>query len=131
MPHNPTHPAAQGTNAPLSLVPGANGAATRSQTMRAASAPIATASVPAASGGGYSVQISSQRSEADAQAAFRSLQRKYPDLLGSYQPAIRRADLGDRGVYYRVQVGPFASEQATELCSRLQTAGGQCVVQRN
>jgi cell division septation protein DedD len=112
-------------NAPLSLSP--NAAAARATTMRTASAPSAA---PAA-GGGYSVQVSSQRSEADAQAAFRSLQRKYPDVLGGYQANIRRADLGEKGVYYRVQVGPFASDQATELCSRLQSAGGQCVVQRN
>jgi cell division protein FtsN len=52
-------------------------------------------------------------------------------VLGGYQANIRRADLGEKGVYYRVQVGPFASDQATELCSRLQSAGGQCVVQRN
>ena len=31
------------------------------------------------SGGGYAVQVSAQRSEAEAQAAFRSMQAKYPD----------------------------------------------------
>jgi cell division protein FtsN len=45
---------------------------------------------------------------------------------------IRRAELGDKGVYYRAMVGPFTSvEQATELCSSLKAAGGQCVVQKN
>ena len=41
------------------------------------------ASEPAASGGGYAVQVTSQRSEADAQAEFRSLQAKFPTQLGS------------------------------------------------
>ncbi len=83
-------------------------------------------------GGGYSVQVSSQRSEAEAEAAFRALQAKYPQELGSRRPMVRRADLGAKGVYYRALVGPFASgEQATELCSKLKAAGGSCIIQRN
>jgi len=78
------------------------------------------------------VQVASQRSEADAQASFKSLQQKYPSVLGGYQVIVRRADLGDKGVYYRAQVGPFATaEQANEMCSSLKSAGGQCIVQRN
>lgn len=120
-------------NAPLSLAPPPAGGAARApaaRTATVASAPsVATAS---AGGGGYAVQVSSQRSEAEAQAAFRALQSKYPDQLGGQQPVIRRADLGDKGVFYRVQVGPFgSSDQASELCSSLKNAGGSCVVQRN
>jgi cell division septation protein DedD len=96
--------------------------------MRTASAPAAA---PATEGGSF-VQVSSQRSEADAQAAFRALRAKYPDVFGDHQPVIRRADLGDKGVFFRAQVGPFASiGQATEFCSSLKAAGGECVVQRN
>ena len=83
-------------------------------------------------GGGYAVQISSQRSEAEAQSSFRDLQAKYPSVLGGRQPMVRRADLGEKGVYYRAMVGPFASaDQATELCSDLKAAGGSCIVQKN
>ena len=86
----------------------------------------------AAPGGGYVVQISSQRSEADAQASYRALQNKFPSVLGSRAPLIKRADLGDKGVYYRAMVGPFASsEEAAQVCGNLKTAGGQCVVQKN
>jgi hypothetical protein len=78
------------------------------------------------------VQISSQRSETEAQASFRSLQAKFPSILGDRAPIIRRADLGDRGIYFRAMVGPFASvDQATQFCGSLKSAGGQCVVQRN
>jgi hypothetical protein len=102
-----------------------------------ASAPPARASAPPAavggnSGGNYAVQISSQRSEAEAQSAFRGLQGKYPSQLGSRQPLIHRVDLGEKGIYYRAMVGPFASaNEAGELCSSLKAAGGQCIVQRN
>ena len=68
------------------------------------------------------MQVSSQRSEAEAQAAFRALQAKYPTQLGSREPIIRRADLGDKGIYYRALVGPFASmEQAAGVCSQPQS----------
>jgi SPOR domain len=95
-------------------------------------APTAPARTAAAETGNYVVQVASQRSEADAQASFKALQQKYPSVLGSYQAVFRRADLGDRGVYYRAQVGPFATaEEANDMCSSLKSAGGQCIVQRN
>jgi cell division septation protein DedD len=85
-----------------------------------------------ASGSGYSVQVTSQRSEAEAQTAFRTLQAKFPAQLSGREPIIRRADLGDKGTYYRALVGPFASaEQAAGICSGMKAAGGNCIVQRN
>jgi hypothetical protein len=82
--------------------------------------------------GGYLVQVSSQRSEVDAEASYRALQDKFPAVLGSRSPVIKRADLGDKGVYYRAAVGPFGTpDEASEFCGSLKTAGGQCVVQRN
>jgi hypothetical protein len=82
--------------------------------------------------GGYLVQVSSQRSETDAQASYRALQAKFPSVLGSRPPVIKRADLGEKGIYYRAMVGPFGSpEEASQVCGNLKSAGGQCVVQRN
>jgi cell division septation protein DedD len=83
-------------------------------------------------GGGYALQVSSQHSEAEARASFRALQAKFPQQLGDRQGFIRRANLGAKGVYYRVFVGPFASaEQASSLCGSLKAAGASCFVQRN
>jgi len=129
--HNPPSSANASANAPLSLAPqGAPAAEPRTPVANAA--PVQTAPSAPAGGGGYLVQVSSQRSEADAQATFRTLQGKYPDVLGSHQPLIRRADLGEKGVYYRAMVGPFGTpEEASQFCGSLKTAGGQCVVQRN
>jgi hypothetical protein len=91
------------------------------------------AASPAASGSGsYLVQVSSQRNEADAQASFKALQGKFPAVLGSQTPVIKRADLGEKGVYYRALVGPFGtSEEAAQFCNSLRSAGGQCFVPRN
>jgi SPOR domain len=127
-------------NAPLSLSPQAAQAApppaAEPRTRMAATQPvqIAPQAAPsaAASGGGYLVQVSSQRNEADAQASYRALQGKFPSVLGSRSPVIKRADLGDKGVYYRAMVGPFGSpDEAKQFCGSLTSAGGQCVVQRN
>ena len=124
-------------NAPLSLSPDASAAPAARAPMRtaavAAPAPIARAAKPAAAASGsYAVQVSSQRSEADAQAAFRSLQAKFPNQLGGKQALIHKVELGDKGIYYRAMVGPFANaNEASELCSGLKAAGGQCIVQRN
>jgi hypothetical protein len=99
---------------------------------RAAPQVIARTTTETAESGGYVVQVSSQRTEADAQASYRMLQSKYPTVLGNRRAIIKRADLGDRGIYFRAHVGPFASaDEAGALCSSLKEAGGQCVVQRN
>lgn len=118
-------------NMPLSLVPQAR-SEPAARTRVASTEPTQIApSAPAASGG-YLVQISSQRNEADAKASFRALQNKFRSVLGSQTPLIKRADLGSKGVYYRAMVGPFGtSEQAAQFCGNLKSAGGQCIIQRN
>src|SRR5712664_1326374 len=77
--------------------------------------------------GGYLVQVASQRSEVDAKAFYRALQDKFPAVLGSRSPLIKRADLGEKGVYYRAMVGPFGTpDEASQFCGSLITAGGRC-----
>jgi SPOR domain len=117
--------AAQGTAEPnrphLAAVPIAS--------VEANSTPAVTAPVL---GSGYAVQVTSERSESGAQAAFRALQAKYPNQLRGRQAMIRRADLGAAGLYYRALVGPFASaETAAKSCRRLKAAGGDCVILKN
>ena len=112
---------AQSNRADLAVTPMA--------TDNASSTALVTASVL---GGGYAVQVLSERSESKAQAAFQALQAQYPNQLGGRQPIIRRADLGAMGTYYRTLVGPFASaEKATRFCSRLKAAGGDCIIQKH
>lgn len=99
-----------------------------------AAAPVQTASTdPTQTGSGaYVVQVASQRSESDAMGSWRALQTKYPNLLGNYRATVKKVDLGDKGIYYRAQVGPFASrDQANDLCQSLRAQGGDCVVNKN
>jgi hypothetical protein len=96
-----------------------------------ASTPL-TATEPATTGqSGYVVQVSSQRSADQAQAAFADMQRRYRSILGGFKANIQRADLGARGTYYRVRVGPMASRNAAlQICEQLKSAGGSCFVTR-
>ncbi|WP_139315249.1 SPOR domain-containing protein [Mongoliimonas terrestris] len=94
----------------------------------AAPAPVATAP---ASGSAAFVQVSSQRSEAAAVSAFQSLQKKFPSLLGGVSPDVQRADLGEKGIYYRARIGQPTREAAINLCERLKSAGGDCLIARN
>lgn len=90
----------------------------------------ARASGPPAGSGGVLVQVSAQRTEDAARSTYRTLQSRYPSILGPYQAAIIRADLGDRGIYYRVRIGPFSSNDAARLCDDLKAAGGDCILAR-
>jgi hypothetical protein len=133
-PRTPSSTANANANAPLSLSPQATAPALAAEprTRIAANNPVQIAPQATPGAGSYLVQVSSQRNEAEAQASYRTLQGKFPGVLGSRAPVIKRADLGDKGVYYRAMVGPFGSpDEASQFCGSLKSAGGQCVVQRN
>jgi hypothetical protein len=89
-----------------------------------------SAARPAAQGAGFAVQISSQKTEGDALSSYRSMQRKFPTVFAGANATIRRADLGEKGTFYRVRVGNWSREGATSFCSKLKAAGGDCVVAR-
>jgi hypothetical protein len=134
------NPNAANANGPLSLSPQTEAPAAAEPPVRVAATnpaqiPATAPSTPSASGAGgnYLVQVSSQRSEADAQASYRALQNKYPGVLGSQSVVVKRVDLGEKGIYFRAFAGPFNSaDQATQVCSNLKAAGGpQCLIQRN
>ena len=117
-------PAASG-NAPLTLTPQSPPTVAAVDTTHPAPAKATPAS------GGWIVQISAQKTEAEAQAAFRAAQAKY-SALADQQPLIRKKDQGERGVFYATQVGPFPQrEEANRLCETLKGAGGNCFIQRN
>jgi len=80
------------------------------------------------------VQISSQLSEADAQASLKALQAKYPSQLGNQPAIVRRVDLSDKGkgIVYRALLGPFSTgNEAKQFCDNFKAAGGKCLVSLN
>lgn len=88
-----------------------------------------TAAVPA---GAFLVQVAATREEGQARSTANSVQQRFAGIIGGYQPTVQRADLGSRGIFYRVAVGPMTSQQeAAQVCDRLKSAGLDCFVRRN
>lgn len=90
--------------------------------------PASTAQPAAASGGaGYRIQLAALRSDGEAQATWKRLQKKHGNFLGSRQPNIVRTDLGGLGTFYRVQLGPFSDKASSQqLCNDFKRGGLDC-----
>lgn len=128
------------SNQPISLTPTGGQAqtqATQTATQTAAAQTQATqqASAPQTTtfpAGSFVVQVAASRNEQDARSTAASITQRYSSQLSGYSPQVERADLGDRGIYYRVGVGPMNTQAAANsLCSNLKSAGLDCFVRRN
>jgi cell division septation protein DedD len=95
----------------------------------AATAPVTTASGGGALSGTHVVQVGAFKSQGEAQSQWASLQRKLGDYAAGKGEHIEFADLGSRGVFYRLRVGPFASSaEAKTYCDGLKSRGTDCMV---
>lgn len=82
-------------------------------------------------GGAYRVQIAALRTEEDAQKVIARAKKTSGELLSGLTFDVRRADLGERGIYYRVQLGPLADAAAASgLCDKLKDRKLGCLVVR-
>lgn len=103
---------------------------------RVASVPsaAATGALPrpsVAPGSTYLVQVTAGQDQNEALRTFGKLQSRYPRLLGGYLPNIQKVDLGERGVWYRVRVGPMSQQTAAaSFCQQLKAAGADCLIRR-
>lgn len=78
--------------------------------------------------GKYGVQLASFALRQDAENAAQNYKKKHASLLGNYTADIQRADLGAKGVRYRVRfVGQETRTDANALCKSLKTAGQGCL----
>jgi SPOR domain len=85
----------------------------------------------AAKAAGLRLQLGSVRSEEAARQEWERIKRKNSDLLGSLSASPIRADLGDRGIYYRIQTGPVADPASAErICAELKQRSIGCIIAR-
>jgi hypothetical protein len=66
------------------------------------------------------------RSEEAARQEWDRIRRANPDLLASVTVTPSRADLGDKGVFYRLLTAPIAD--ADRLCGELKRRNVGCVI---
>jgi cell division septation protein DedD len=79
--------------------------------------------------GVWQIQLVSVKGEKAAQNAYKMAMRKHGQILKNVPYEIAKADLGIKGVYYRLKVGAFKNRNgADELCKRLKQFGQSCFV---
>jgi SPOR domain len=81
-----------------------------------------------AKAGGTRIQLGSVRSEEAARQEWDRLKRANADLLGSLAAIPIRADLGEKGIFYRIQTAPIAD--ADRICSELKQRNIGCIIAR-
>jgi cell division septation protein DedD len=89
------------------------------------------AAPPPAEGKGYRLQLAAVRSPEAAKQIWERLKRQQGDVLGGLAYAEQRVDLGERGIFYRVQAGPIAdAAKAEHECGELKRRGVSCLLVR-
>ncbi|QIG51421.1 hypothetical protein G5V57_29115 [Nordella sp. HKS 07] len=79
---------------------------------------------------GWSIQLSSARDEKLAWGTWEKLKARHK-TLNDMKPLVVRADLGKKGVYYRLRLGGFDSQSdAQSACGKLKSRGLSCFVSK-
>ncbi|MBP2316040.1 SPOR domain-containing protein [Azospirillum soli] len=119
-PKQPAAPAAAPQPAPQAAKPAPAPAA--------APQPAAPTKSPGASG--WRIQLASVRSEAEAASEWKRLTSRYGDALGGLSMQVAKADLGEKGIFYRVQGVGVDETRAKAACAALKAQNVGCVVVR-
>lgn len=90
--------------------------------------PAASSSGPKPTGAGYVAVLASVpasgSSRIEALKQFADMQQQYTSILSNKTPDVQEADLGEKGTYHRLLVGPPGSrESASSVCTQLKAQG--------
>ena len=78
--------------------------------------------------GTWSVQLMSSPNKPAVEKSWTTMSKKY-SMLKDLPYEVEKADLGAKGVFYRLKAGSLPTKaDATALCSKLKAAGGSCFV---
>ncbi|WP_374311095.1 tetratricopeptide repeat protein [Dongia sp.] len=84
---------------------------------------------PAEPAAGIRLQLASVPNEADIEGEWKRLKKRIGVPLADQELHVERADLGTKGVFYRLQIGPFADRAAAQAaCQDIKAAGGDCLL---
>lgn len=80
---------------------------------------------------GYVMQLLSSKSQSGVQSTWEKIKSKNADIVNGLAANIVKADLGDKGIYYRLRLGPVASgDEAKNLCAKLKKRDVGCFIVR-
>ncbi len=92
---------------------------------------VALGAGPALAAGDYFVQLASVKSDQSARQEWTRLQKAHSELFDDLALDVQRADLGDRGIFYRIRTGPFPNRAtARDMCAQIKAAKLGCLVVR-
>jgi len=116
------------TNSETAAVPAPAPAAP--QTAAVQPAPVVSQVAPSpANAGGFRVQLAAYRSPNAAATGWQTLKTRHEDLLGAIESTVVQVNLGERGVFHRLQAGPYTSRAAAaNACTALRTRDQACLV---
>jgi tetratricopeptide (TPR) repeat protein len=79
---------------------------------------------------GWSVQVASATSEDGAWSTWKKMKAKHRSLADK-KPVVVKADLGTKGVVYRVRLAGFEDQNAAKKsCTKLKSSGVSCYVSK-
>ncbi len=80
---------------------------------------------------GYRVQLGSYKSINGLEKGWKILQRKFPKQLSKLRYSIKKVELGSKGIYYRLHVGPLSKrDDASKICKELSAKKQGCLIAR-
>jgi tetratricopeptide (TPR) repeat protein len=94
-------------------------------------APAPQISAAKAAPSGWGVQIASASSEDAAWTTWKNMQKRF-NVLARKSPVVVRADLGTKGIFYRVRLTGFDDQNgAKSECNALKNKGVSCFVSKS
>lgn len=91
--------------------------------------PTQSASAGSALSGSHLVQVGAFKSQVEADGVWTRMQGKLGDYLNGKSRDVEQADLGAKGVFFRLRIGPFSSsDDAKTYCEGLKTRNQDCIV---
>jgi hypothetical protein len=85
---------------------------------------------PSTKSGNVRLQLGSVRSASAARLEWDRIRKRNSDLLAALSANAVRADLGGRGIYYRIETGPVGGLAANRICGELKQRKIGCVIVR-
>jgi cell division septation protein DedD len=77
----------------------------------------------------FRIQLASVPKEGDVAGEWARLQKRIGAPIADLKLHVEQADLGTKGIFHRLQAGPFATrEAASEACTTVKSGGADCLV---
>lgn len=94
-----------------------------------ASPPAAASAAPAKPEGRFRIQVGMVRTADEAQALAAKVRREHGQTLSAREPEVDQAVVGNMGSFYRVRIGPYATQaDGQAACAKLKGSGLDCMV---